>query len=57
MVNIAKTNFERNKAGSGGALFLENSELFLDDTSTIKYNSADIGGGIRYKKLIPFYIV
>ncbi|EWS74228.1 transmembrane protein, putative (macronuclear) [Tetrahymena thermophila SB210] len=53
---ITSSNFNNNKAlGSGGVLLLDNSELLINYTS-FKYNSAGVGGVIRYLNLKPSFL-
>ncbi|KAL4463760.1 hypothetical protein ABPG73_021024 [Tetrahymena malaccensis] len=48
-ITINNSSFKQNIAqGSGGAIFLrEVKKLFLDQISSISFNSAEIGGGVR----------
>ncbi|KAL4428767.1 hypothetical protein ABPG74_001281 [Tetrahymena malaccensis] len=49
-LNLINSKFTNNTAlGSGGSIFLKNvKRLLVDKNSIIKYNIAQIGGGIRY---------
>lgn len=48
--------FLNNKAfNEGGAIFLINSDTDLKN-SKFSFNSAAIGGAIRYTKLTPYFI-
>ncbi|KAL4488939.1 hypothetical protein ABPG72_005726 [Tetrahymena utriculariae] len=49
---INNTSISYNQAQSGGAIYLEQSDLIMINCN-ITYNTANIGGGIRYLKLIP----
>ncbi|KAL4468018.1 hypothetical protein ABPG73_002311 [Tetrahymena malaccensis] len=61
ILNTIKTSylqnctFLRNTAYVGGAIYLQNSDIDIFN-STIVQNNAFIGGGIRYTQLIPSFI-